>query len=67
MSDPAAEAAARAYVLRQFRLTPAEDALLVQLQRARGDRHLVETQRYLLSLVPGLIDGQYGIDPRSGD
>lgn len=52
-----------AKVLRQFRLSPAEDELLIQLQRGRGDQHLIDTQRWLLSLVPGLLSGEYGIDP----
>lgn len=50
-------------VMRQFRLSLAEDELLVQLQQHRGDAKLIDTQRWLLSLVPGLLSGKYDIDP----
>lgn len=50
-------------VMRQFRLSLAEDELLVQLQQHRGDAKLIDTQRWLLSLVPGLLSGRYDIDP----
>lgn len=52
-----------AKVLRQFRLSAAEDDRLMQLKQARGDQHLIDTLRWLLSLTPGLLSGEYGIDP----
>lgn len=52
-----------AKVNRQFRLSVAEDELLSQLQTHRGDRNIIDTQRWLISLVPGLLAGEYGIDP----
>lgn len=56
-----------AKVLRQFRLSEEEDALLVQLQQRRGDRTLIDTQRALLALVPGLLSGEHGADPPEMD
>lgn len=52
-----------ATVLRQFRLTPQENDLLVQLQERLDDRNLIDTQRWLISLIPGLLSGEYGIEP----
>lgn len=50
-------------VLRQFRLSSAEDDLLVALGAQRGDRNLIDTQRWLLTaVVPRILDGSLGID-----
>ena len=66
--DPAPRGRAREHrpeprVMRQFRLSYAEDDMLVALQERRGDRNLVDTQRWLLSVVvPALLDGTAGIE-----
>lgn len=56
-----------AKVLRQFRLSAEEDDLLVQLRDERGDAYIIDTMRYLLSLTPHLLAGEYGIDPRKDE
>lgn len=61
--DRAGEYSPEAKVLRQFRFSPQENELMLQLQRRRGERNLIDTQRWLISLIPGLLSGEYGIDP----
>lgn len=55
---------ARFMVLRQFRLSQGENEQLVALAARRGDRNLIDTERWLLtSVVPRILDGSLGIDP----
>lgn len=50
-------------VLVQFRFSAAERDAMHALQRRRGDRNLIDTQRWLVHVViPRIMDGSAGID-----